>query len=66
MKLEQKLASMISELGTQLKQAEDTQVKIIILSIIIVSITVISITIVSIALIGIIIVSIIIIMTGAS
>ena len=62
MKLEQKLASMISELGTQLKQAEDTQVKInILLSIIIVSIALISIIIVSI-----IIVSIIIIITGAS
>ena len=29
-KLEQKLATMMSELGTQLKQAEETQVKMII------------------------------------
>ena len=33
MKLEQKLAGMMSDLGTQLKQAEETQVKIISISI---------------------------------
>ena len=40
-KLEQKLSSMMTELGTQLKQAEETQVKIItpIIIIIIVIIT---------------------------